>query len=73
MWATRMTTTAVRFATATTGTATATAEFDEEVGELVAAMKKRRPCCAGCLEIDILYTQWALLSQQKSWQQARSD
>ena len=68
MWATRMTTRAVRFATAT-----ATAEFDEEVGELMAAMKKRRPYCAGCLEIDILYTQWAPLSQQKSWQQARSD
>lgn len=34
---------AVRFAIATTGTATATAEFDGEVEGLEAAMKKRRP------------------------------
>lgn len=47
MWATRKTTTAVRFATATTGTATATAEFDEEVEELVAGTK-RRPFCRFC-------------------------
>ena len=49
---------AVRFATATTGIAKATAEFGEEVEELEAAMKKQRPSCvdSGELEIDIIYT-----------------
>ena len=46
MWATRKMRTAERFATATTGTATATAESGDEVeGLLVAAMRKRRPFC----------------------------
>lgn len=55
MWASRKTTTAVRFATET-ATATATAEFDGGVEGLVAAMKKRRPFCDKCLEIDIIYS-----------------
>jgi hypothetical protein len=44
---------AVRFVTVT---ATATADFDGGVERLVAAMKKRRPFCDKCLEIDIIYS-----------------